>query len=268
MRKDILLENRKLHDVNPLFCGEQRCFPSGYQPPIIRQHYLLHYVFSGTGIYHPPGGSYTVDEGQIFVCLPNELTTYTADAHNPWHYCWVGFESSLDLSGLLSSYVITAPEAQHIFAAISNSSHISTGKEWYICGKLYELFSVLNKRSIAVSNRAQHYVRMAQDYIQANYQDELRIDKLSESLNLDRSYFSKIFRKHTGKSPQRYIVDFRLDMAAELLARHGMTLNETAQHVGYGDIYNFSRMFHRRFGVSPGNYRNRSATFTATEHED
>jgi len=260
MRKDILLEDRKFHDINPLECGWQQCSPIRYSirngyGPFTRSYYVLHYVFSGHGVYHTPKGDFSPTEGQIFVIYPHEETTYIADSKDPWHYCWVGFESALDLSAILSSYVITASECAHIFRAISDSNYIESGRELYICSKLYELFSLLDRQSNSIQNRTLRYVRMAQNYIKNNYQQELRVDKLAEDLNLDRCYFSKIFRKHTGKSPQRYVVDFRLDMAAGLLIRHDMPPCEVARYVGYTDSANFSRMFRKRFGIPPSAYR-------------
>jgi len=212
-------------------------------------------VLSGKGVYQAAEGSYAVTEGQMFVILPNEPAAYTADRQDPWHYRWVGFESALDLTAALPSCVITEPQCAHIFHALMDSGHIELGREWYICGKLYELLSLLGGEPRSGQSRPRYYVRMAQNYIEANYQQELRVEKLAENLNLDRAYFSKIFHRYTGKPPSRYVVDFRLDKAAELLARQGLTPGEAAQSVGYGDIFNFSRMFKRRFGVSPSAYR-------------
>lgn len=256
MQRDILLENKGLHDVNPLLCGEECCEPLHSFGPFVRQYYLLHYVCSGKGVYHVREERFEVGEGQIFVIFPHEVTTYIADSQNPWHYCWIGFESSLDLSKALPSYVLTVPECAHIFNAFLDSGYIVSNREWYICSKLYELLSLLSTQSHSGQNRALQYVRMAQNYIEMNYhQRELRVEKLAENLNLDRSYFSKIFRRYTGKPPQRYIVDFRLDKATELIARRGFAPGEAAQRVGYGDVFIFSRMFRKRFGMPPSAYQ-------------
>lgn len=255
MPQNIHLENRQLHDINPLICGQQECAPGHSYGPQVRPYTLLHYVVSGKGIYCAPDGEHSVGEGQIFVILPQESTTYTADAKTPWHYIWVGFESAIDLSPFFSSYVMDAPECAHIFSGLLESAHIQNGREWFICGKIYELLSLLGEGAVPEKDRPRHYVRMAQNYIESNYDRELRVDKLAADLNLDRAYFSKIFKRYTGKPPQRYIVDFRLDRAAELLALRGLSPGEVAHQVGYSDIFNFSRMFRRRFGVPPSSYQ-------------
>lgn len=254
MVQNIFLENRRLHDVNPLICGQEDCAPGHSYGPHARPYYLLHYVVSGKGVYSAPDGDHPVEEGQLFAILPEESTTYTADQRKPWHYIWVGFESALDLSPFFSGYVLDAPECAHLFSGLLESAHIQNGREWFICGKIYELLSLLGEGPVPGRDRASHYVKMAQNYIESNYGRELRVDGLAAELNLDRAYFSKIFKLYTGKPPQRYIVDFRLDRAAELLALRGLSPGEAAQQVGYGDIFNFSRMFRRRFGVPPSSY--------------
>ncbi|MDL2233301.1 AraC family transcriptional regulator [Ruminococcaceae bacterium OttesenSCG-928-L11] len=255
MQHDILLENRHLDGVNPLICGFQDCEPSHSYGPYAREYWLLHYVLSGKGIYETVRGVNIVREGQLFVIRPDEITTYTADKRDPWHYCWIGFQTSLDVEPLLGEDVITAPECAHIFHAFQDSGHIRFGRELYICGKIFELLSLLSVEAAPVEDATIHYVRMAQNYIESNYERELRVDKLAGYLNLDRTYFSKLFRRHTGKSPQRYIVDFRLEKAAELIATRGFAPGEAAQLTGYSDIVNFSRMFKRKFGVPPSAYR-------------
>ena len=259
MKKDekwVLLENIKLHDINPLFCGEERCPPNLGPDFISPNYYLIHYVISGTGIYYTPSENFKVTGGQIFVIYPNETVKYTADDRDPWHYYWVAFEASLDLSNILNSYVFTAPEIYQVFHAIVNSpNYISKSPNFYICGKIFEMISLLDKQLYSEKNNTHQYVRMTLNFIETHYQHDLRVDMLAESLNLDRAYFSRIFKKFTAKTPQQYIVDFRLDKAAEMLARQDLAPGEVARQVGYKDVTNFSRMFSRRFGMPPTMYR-------------
>jgi len=249
------MENKELKDINPRACGEAQCEPRHSWGPNIRPCFLLHYVMSGQGTYKAPSKNYEVQAGQIFVILPNEVVSYEADGYDPWQYSWVCFESSLDLSDIFSRYVITAPECAHIFNALRDCASVATDREWYICGKIYELLSLLEPQRAFTESKTHRYVRMTLNFIDIYFQSpELCVSKMAEFLNLDRAYFSKIFRKYTGKSPQQYLVDFRLDRAAEMIVSQGLPPGEVAKRVGYGDIFNFSRMFRRRFGVPPSAY--------------
>jgi len=261
---EVFIENKELKDINPRACGEAQCMPGHNWPESgrlmgTRPYYMLHYVISGRGVYQTKNGRYVVEPGQIFVVLPEEPISYQADLEKPWRYCWVCFESTLDLSGVFSQDVINMPECAHIFNAFRDLANITQDREWYICGKIYELLSLLDAHRKSDKNQTHRYVRMAQNHIDVYYiNPDLRVSAMAKHLNLDRAYFSKIFSKHTGKSPQQYIIDLRLDRAADIMINQGLSPGEAALHVGYGDIFNFSRMFKRRFGVPPSVYAAKS----------
>ena len=253
--QEIFIENKELKDINPRGCGEAECMPRHSWGPGSRPFYILHYVMSGKGVFSNSKGTHKVEAGQLFVIFPDENVSYEACANDPWSYSWVNFESTLDLSAALSKCVMTVPECAHIFNALRDCAKIAVYQEWYICGKIFELLSLLETQHKTVRCKTHSYVKKAQNYIQMYFTDPtLRVNDIAAKLNLDRAYFSKIFRRHTGKSPQRYIVDLRLNKAADLLIRRVLTLEELVFQVGYGDIYNFSKMFKQRFGVSPGAY--------------
>jgi AraC-like DNA-binding protein len=111
-----------------------------------------------------------------------------------------------------------------------------------------------SKETPAVDNSAD-YVRQAINLVHLNYRTTLRVEDLARNLNLDRAYFGKLFRKHTGKTPRRYIVEYRLKKAAELMVCQNMLTSDAAREVGYTDIFNFSKMFKQHYGVAPSMYK-------------
>ncbi|MCL2068521.1 MAG: AraC family transcriptional regulator [Oscillospiraceae bacterium] len=252
--RENLIINRGFRDINPLLCGEERCVPLQTAGPAVRGHYLLHYVFSGKGSMNVGGKQYPVTAGQILCASPFVQASYHADEKNPWHYGWVGFESGIELDFLFSRPVIDAPHTRGVFHSICGCEHVHIAREFYICSKIYELLSLLCGQNILPQEPAPSYILKAINYIESNYVQPVSINRLAQSLNLDRSYFSIAFKRATGKSPQQYLVDHRLEKAAELMARHSYRPGEAGQSVGYPDIFNFSRMFKRRFGMSPTEY--------------
>lgn len=253
--QEVLLESTPLIDITPHICGSALCPPGHSYGPAVREYTLLHYVVSGQGMFHTPRGSYPVREGQIFVIHAGETTLYTADTARPWEYIWIGFSSLLAVDDVLNEDVLDAPGCAHLFQELLESDSLQDGKEWYVCGKIFELLAKLQAHRASGGTVTSRYVGMAEDYIRANYSRELKVGALAEALNLDRSYFSTIFKRHTGKAPQQYIVDYRLHKAAELMAVQGLSPGEAARRTGYPDIVNFSRMFRRKFGVAPSRYQ-------------
>lgn len=265
MDREILLENIGLRDINPLLCGEAHNEPGRQVGPYVREHTLLHFIVGGSGLYYSPRGVTRVTEGQLFIIRPGETTIYTNDPEDPWHYIWVGFTCGMPPSGLFGADVVDIPEAKHLFLDIAGADNIEHGRELYICGKLYELIALMRAKEAPSACSAQRYARMARNYIDLHYSGDLKVERIAEQLCIDRAYFSKLFHQYMGKSPQQYIVDLRLSKAAALLSSQSLSPGEAAQKVGYGDFSNFSRMFKRRYGMAPSQYRSAQRSITNKE---
>ena len=253
--KEVLLSASPFNDLTPLLCGEEACVAHHAFGPATRNFYLLHYVLSGKGTFTTPRGTFPVHKGQLFIIKPFEITRYQADAKSPWHYCWVGFTNTLPIDFLLQQDVITLPQAEHLFHAIRESDHLNYGREFYVCAKIYELLSHLEAFGSKKKSQSLIYVEQIQNYINANYMKPITVELLAEKVGLDRSYFSRIFKNYTGKSPQQYLVDFRLEKAAELISTHHYRPRDAALNVGYHDFFNFSKMFKKKYGISPRAYQ-------------
>ena len=83
------------------------------------------------------------------------------------------------------------------------------------------------------------------------------VAELAELAGMSDDQLRRNFLRHTGMLPKAYIEQFKMHRAAEML-RGGASIGEAAEHLGYRDIYHFSRRFKARFGVSPGRFRSRA----------
>ena len=82
----------------------------------------------------------------------------------------------------------------------------------------------------------------------------ITVEEIAKKLNLDRTYFSTLFKRKTGVSPKQYLLDYRMSIAASLILKNDITVSVAAYSVGYSDIFTFSKMFKKHFGVSPKEY--------------
>ena len=92
-------------------------------------------------------------------------------------------------------------------------------------------------------------------YLQENYDRQVDLSALAESLAVSAPYLSKLFHEQTGTSPMRYLTDLRMSRARKLLADSSLTVREIAVRVGYPDPFHFSRSFKNAVGVSPAQFR-------------
>lgn len=243
-----LLSDQHFRDINPVDCGWERCEPSHSFGPTARMYWLLHYVVSGSGVFESGGVRHPVRGGQMFVIRPLETTFYQADEHDPWEYIWIGFTTALTLPApLREQAVVQHSGLGSLFSSVLRLRTMTQGRELFLCGQVYQLLSLLSERQPLEND----YVEQAQTYLASNYMQDVSISGLAARLGLNRSYFSTLFHQRTGLSPQQYLLRCRMEHARELLCSHAFTPGEAALAVGYPDIFAFSRMFKRYYGMSP-----------------
>ncbi|MDO5378851.1 MAG: AraC family transcriptional regulator [Clostridia bacterium] len=97
----------------------------------------------------------------------------------------------------------------------------------------------------------------AQQYMQEHYDDVDSIQKMADMLSISRSTLYEQFRRRTGVSPQRYLTDLRLEAAQRALREGALTIPEIAAACGLKDKNYFFRVYRKRFGMTPGEYRSR-----------
>ncbi|MCG8695517.1 MAG: AraC family transcriptional regulator [Minwuiales bacterium] len=86
------------------------------------------------------------------------------------------------------------------------------------------------------------------------------LERLAREAGLSRSRFAELFHARVGQPPAQYLADWRLQKARVLLTETRLSTAEIAHRVGYASLPSFSRLFKRRFGVGPGQYRREQKT--------
>ncbi|MBQ5901064.1 MAG: AraC family transcriptional regulator [Clostridia bacterium] len=248
MLHNIFLAESDFPALNVVNFGYEDCEKSHHFGPAVRTYWLLHFVESGFGTYNIEGNTYTLKPGEVFVIPPYVETYYQADAQNPWRYTWVGFTCNGKLP-LDLPHVIKCPAALEIFERMKKCDSIIGGKNAFLVARVWELFSLLLEKE----QKEPDYIEIALGAIHSEYMSELNASTLAERLSLDRSYFTTLFKEKVGVSPGRYIFTHRMTTAASFMLS-GQSVTTAANSVGYNDIYNFSRMFKRHFGIPPREY--------------
>ena len=98
-------------------------------------------------------------------------------------------------------------------------------------------------------------VRLVEEYIQSNYSTDLDLNTISQKFGFSSSYLTKIFNKVENMPPSKYIRNYRMGIAKQLMNDKGMTLQQVAAAVGYNDPFHFSRSFKQTFNMNPSEYR-------------
>ena len=109
-----------------------------------------------------------------------------------------------------------------------------------------------NIQSIRIENR----INKAIDYIKQNYNKDLTLEEVAVQADLNSSYFSSYFKKHTGTSFINYITELRIKKAKEMLKDESKKIGDIAEMLGFNDTRYFSKIFKKYVGVTPSEYRN------------
>ncbi len=92
-------------------------------------------------------------------------------------------------------------------------------------------------------------------YLQEHYMEALSVRGLAEQNEVNENRLYYVFNKYTGMGPGDYLMSYRLNRAKELLITGDAPIGDVAKSVGYPDALYFSRIFKKRFDVSPSKMR-------------
>ncbi len=85
--------------------------------------------------------------------------------------------------------------------------------------------------------------------------ENIRVPELARLMGVSTDYFRRVFRHRMNMTPTEYLIGLRMQQAMQLLEHSDLTVGMIAQHCGFRDPLYFSRMFRRKIGCSPLQYR-------------
>ncbi|MDR1743396.1 MAG: AraC family transcriptional regulator [Dysgonamonadaceae bacterium] len=98
-------------------------------------------------------------------------------------------------------------------------------------------------------------IQKVQEYINAHYKEEIRLNELADVAKMTPAAFSRFFKLCTGKGVVDYVIDLRLGYAARLLVDSNMLISEICYDCGFNNVSNFNRLFRKHKKLSPKEFR-------------
>ncbi|MCI9122661.1 MAG: AraC family transcriptional regulator [Eubacterium sp.] len=261
-------------DISLIHAGKENCKPSHICTDT-RNEFILHFILSGKGFYSLNNGKiYSLSAGQMFLIRPNEPITYGSDNIDPWEYTWIGFngvraDAILKQCGFSDhKLVLPSPDEpkivteciEHMLECRKLTSANDLRREAWMLILFSRLIDYHDKCSqkrtqenSSYSTKA--YVELAVEYIKYYYKDGINVSDIAGHLGISRAYLNSAFQKELGISIQKFLIDYRMYKAANLLVSTPDTIKEISGAIGYEDQLNFSKAFKKKFGISPKNYR-------------
>ncbi len=139
------------------------------------------------------------------------------------------------------------------FDVTSASMQNTEGAVRYITKIIKKAVELREKKA---NNRYEDIVDEVMRYLEKNYADEeLSLNLLAAHVNFSPNHLSMVFSQQTGQTFIKYLTDYRMNKAKELLRCTGKRSSEISLDVGYKDPHYFSYLFKKTQGMTPTQYR-------------
>lgn len=244
--------------------GWQKCGSGHSYGPSLRDHYVIHYIIKGQGIYRCENKQYELVENQGFLIPPNKSTFYKANDKNPWEYYWVGFHGS-DAKKLLSlinlnedSLIFTYDKDNKVEEILRNlyfSSKQYESREYAMLGYLYLFFSKMLSKSQYARKPSEEYIQKAVEYMENNYTYPINVTNIAKHVGIERSYLYRLFQSEFQCSVYDYFLNLRLDKAQHMMINSNISITQIAISHGFTNVSHFSKVFKKKYGMCPNNYK-------------
>lgn len=146
-------------------------------------------------------------------------------------------------------------------ALITEQKEQRRAYEQYIQAEIYKLMAFLHRYEIITDNSRLEQneplrrLLPALHYIDTSYQEELTLEEISRTVNLNPSYFCRLFKKATGSTFTEYLNFVRVCRAELLLCSDSDSISEVSSEVGFSSVSYFNRIFKRYKGCTPSAYK-------------
>jgi AraC-like DNA-binding protein len=258
--------------TGPLRVVDYRCSAGPEAKPFTEQHqgYSVSYVRNGTFGYRVRGEAYELVAGSVLVGYPGDEFICTHENNACGDEC-LAFHLSpgfVDLIGgdaetwrtgglpPLPELMVLGELAQGAAAGRHDAGLDEIGM--YFAARFVEVttgrrFSAQSATTPSARDR-QRAVDAAL-WIHAHSHEDVALEAMAGEAGLSAFHFLRLFSRVLGVTPHQYLLRSRLRHAARLLAEDDRSVTDVALDVGFADLSNFVRSFHRAAGVSPGGFR-------------
>jgi len=268
---------RTLFDRGGLAIVDYRCDARLHERPVVERHaaFSIAYVRKGSFGYRVRGETYELVPGSILVGGPGDEYVCTHD-----HVC--GDRClSIQLQGELVEALGATRSLWRIgalppIAGLIVAAERIGGREGFFrdpaktlpdplaavdeqallfAARFVEIATGTADRRCGAAPRDRRRAIEAAAWLDAHLHEPIDLQSAAAAAGISAFHFLRVFSSVVGVTPHQYLLRARLRRAARLLARTDRPVTDVAYDVGFADLSNFVRTFHRAAGVSPRRYR-------------
>ncbi|HEX4388666.1 MAG TPA: AraC family transcriptional regulator [Steroidobacteraceae bacterium] len=251
---------------------DYRCSAGPADTPFVEVHaaFSISYVRRGSFGCTTRGLSFELVPGAFLLGRPGDEFTCTHEHHGAGDECLsiqydaaqldeLGLASRAFLSGALPPLPQLSLLGERAQAAAADGAHLSLGESAaLIAARALAALSGEALPGLRVTPRDRRRAVRGALWLEAHAHEDLDLARVARASGVSAFHFLRLFARVTGVTPHQYLLRTRLRRAARLLAADERPIAAIAYDVGFGDLSNFVRTFHRAAGVPPRQFRRAS----------
>lgn len=234
----------------------------------VLSEYGILFVTSGSGQFDSRAtGQVDLRPGDAALMLPGVWHRYRPHTATGWGTHWVHFNGHT-ADRLRDSGILTAERAVvrlglddsvlQAFTAILDAVRTeSPGVAQIAAARTLEILARLRAAAEAERTvpRLQEIVRRARLALEEKPGSPPHVGELLADFDVSRTHFFRVFREQTGQSPYQYHLQFLVRRAGALLRDSDLSVKQVASALGFRNPYHFSKLFKKKAGLAPSDYR-------------
>ena len=246
------------------------------------KYYEFHHLISGSMKLTCDNGEYIINPNEAYIVSPNALhyllplEEKTLKSSFCFSFSKINRKTNYDLYGMLQSafstldnvtkipvtsdYIFFLNKILSLFYSEENIDRIKV-KTYFlllltdVAESLSPAVTVAHEDNDASISEAEARHFVAEEFLRRNFNKNITISDLANTLHLSTKQASRIFYNEFGQSFKDYLANMRLTSAKSLLSETDMSVFEVSENVGYGTYNGFFTMFKAKTGLSPQEYR-------------
>ena len=247
---------------------DYRCGYGPHDKPFVESHsrYSLAYVRKGSFGLEARGRKYDLVAGSLMVGYPGDEYMCTHEHHRCGDECLsfqltpeavdgLGGDADAWRAGVvppLAELMVLGELAQ---SAVDGRNGLGLDEIGLVfASRFMRLLGKARPRELRISAADRRRAVEAALWIDEHCREDIDLQATAARADLSPFHFLRIFSKALGVTPHQYLVRSRLRRAARLLAEKERSVTDIAFDVGFADLSNFTRTFHRAAGVSPARF--------------
>lgn len=227
----------------------------------ICDHFVMVLITKGQGTYleEDTGISHKFEQGDIMQRIPGKPHAQVFDTDNNTQFFLKVPTALYDLMkerGEVNDQRILKVKYGDAFAEFQHCLEdcIAKNDPAYSLWRVKDLISKLHKMSRQEVPQSDQ-IDEALKYLNLHITGRVSLPELAARLNMSYINFRRKFKEQTGFSPGAWLIQKRVERAAQLLKSDEFSIKNISEFLGYPDVYTFSKQFKKETGFSPSEYR-------------